>query len=103
MFDALQAQVRREFQRTSWRDTLWAGLFGLLVSPLPLYVLSILVFELFSVDLSMDLEWSDRGKIEMRGLHPRRTVVSLLVLAWLIAAQVRPKLHAWRRKRLWGN
>ncbi len=79
------------------------GLLGLFVSPLLLYLLSILVLWIVNLELSMDLELSDRGKIEMRGLHPRRTVLSLGVLAWIIAAQVRPRLLAWRRKRLWGN
>lgn len=103
MFDALHAGVRREFMRTCWRDTLWAWLFGLLVSPPALYVLSNLVFGFFGLELSMDLEWSDRGKIETLGLHPRRTVVCLLGFAWIAAAWVRPKLHARRMKRLWGN
>lgn len=103
MFDALQDQVRREFRRTSWRDTLWAGLFGLLVSPILVYLVSMLFFEFPGLELSMDLDWSERGKIEVRGLHPLRTIASLLVTAWIVAIWVRPKLHAWRMKRLWGN
>lgn len=103
MFDALHADVLREYRRTSWRDTLWAGLFGLLTSPLLLYALSMLLFWIVGLEISMDLGLSERGRIEVRGLHPWRTAASLGATASGVSAWVRPKLHAWRMKRLWGN
>jgi len=103
MFDSLQADVRREFLRTRWRDTLWAGLIGAVAAPVPVYCLSMLLFGFLGLELSMDLEWSERGRILVCGLHPFRAVLCELVFAWGGAAWVLPKLHARRMKRLWGN
>lgn len=103
MFDALQVQVRREFQRTCWRDTVWAGLFGILAAPIPAYVLSMLLFGFLGFELSLDLEWSERGKVLVSGVHPFRAILCELGLGWAAAAWVRPKLQARRMKRLWGN
>jgi hypothetical protein len=107
MFEGLQAQVRAEYRRTAWRDRVWAGLFGVLVAPLPVFLLAIPVFRLTGLEISMDLQVVGAGQLGGRvgivGVHWIRFLLNWLVVAALLARWIHPKLVAYRMKRLWGN
>ncbi|MEN9355607.1 MAG: hypothetical protein RL318_2932 [Fibrobacterota bacterium] len=107
MFEGLQAQVRAQYRRTAWRDRVWAGLFGMLVAPLPVYLMAIPVFRLTGLEISLDLQVTGSGELGGRvgiaGIHWGRFLLNWLAVALLLARWIHPKLGALRMKRLWGN
>lgn len=107
MFDALHADVQREFRRTSWRDNLWAGSFGILAAPALVFLAAVPIFRVSGIEVSLDLQvvglGSFGGRVGIVGIHWGRSLSCSVAVAFLLARWVRPKLHAWRMKRLWGN
>lgn len=107
MFDALHADVLREFRRTGWRDTVWAGLFGILAAPPVVFLVAVPFFRVTGIEVSLDLQvvglGAFGGRVGIVGIHWGRSLACAAAVALVLARRMHPWLQARRMKRLWGN